>query len=137
MANSRSNPRLAMAPPSPPGFQSPPKARERIENGRLKPNLELYEANHFLSRERSHRQLKLHIREMFAAISKQLATVNFQVQNLIPHLIPFWFFRAKSIKSKPKDSGKIESPESRKSSMKSFRKPLLHPFELRGFFDFE
>jgi hypothetical protein len=57
----------------------------------LKPNLELYEANHFPSREKSHLQLKLRIHEMFAAIIRQLATVNFQVQNLTPHLIPYWF----------------------------------------------
>lgn len=50
-----------------------------MENGRLKPNLELFEADHFLSRERSHLQLKLHVHEMFAAIIKQLATVNFEV----------------------------------------------------------
>ena len=50
-----------MAPPSPPEFRSPPEARERIENGRLKPDLELYEANHFLSRERSDLQLKRRI----------------------------------------------------------------------------
>jgi hypothetical protein len=67
-------------------------ARESIENGRLKPNLELYEANHFLSRERSHLQLNLRIHEMFAAIIKQLATVNFQVQNLIS-VIPFSFIQ--------------------------------------------
>jgi hypothetical protein len=83
-----------MAPPSPRGFQPPPKARERRENGRLKPNLELYEAKHFLSRERSHLKVKLRIHEMLAAIIKQLATVNFQVQNLTPHLIPPGFSAA-------------------------------------------
>jgi len=39
--------------------------------------------------------------------------INFKATNLIPHLIPFCVFRAKSIKSKSKDSGKNESPESR------------------------